>query len=324
VLGGGGFVGGAWMLGALTALAERTAWDPRGAEVLVGTSAGAVLAALLGAGQTPAEILRTLTRDGGGSLTPAAGFRLRRALPVPLPASPRLALEALRRQPRLGPLARVAAWMPSGPLSSEPLAELLRGVVPEGWVEHPRTWITAYDLAVGRRAVFGREEPAVDLADAVTASCAIPGLYHPVTIGGHRYVDGGVCSPSNLDVLADAGVDLAICLNPTSSLELGAAGWWGRLGNAVRRLSGSYLAREATALRRRGVEVLLLQPSASDIAVMGLNLMRTDGLADVVESARATTAARLEALGGTRSPVALRLLRPARTPRRAALAPAGA
>ena len=79
----------------------------------------------------------------------------------------------------------------------------------------------ACDYATGRRVAFGRERrhPDVELADAVAASCAIPGFYHPVTIDGRRYVDGGMHSPSNLDVLRHEDLDLVICLNPTSSLH---------------------------------------------------------------------------------------------------------
>src|ERR671929_61051 len=71
----------------------------------------------------------------------------------------------------------------------------------------------------GRGVPFGRADaPPADLADAVAASCAIPGFYPPVTIGGRRYVDGGLYSTSNLDLLRDEGLDLVICLNPTSTL----------------------------------------------------------------------------------------------------------
>src|SRR4029078_9443187 len=62
------------------------------------------------------------------------------------------------------------------------------------------------------------------LADAVAASCAIPGFYHPVTIAGRRYVDGGICSVSNLDLLCGEGLDLVICLNPMSSLAQATGG----------------------------------------------------------------------------------------------------
>src|SRR5947199_31107 len=81
-------------------------------------------------------------------------------------------------------------------------------------------WIMASDYATGQRVAFGRAgSPEADLADAVAASCAIPGFYRAPVIGGRRYVDGGVCSVSNLDVVADEGLDLVICLNPASSRD---------------------------------------------------------------------------------------------------------
>ena len=93
-------------------------------------------------------------------------------------------------------------------------------MVPSGWSPHPNLWIVACDYETGRRVPFGRAgAPDADLADAVAASCAIPGIYHPLTIDGRRYVDGGIYSTSNLDLLRDEELDLVICLNPTSTLH---------------------------------------------------------------------------------------------------------
>ena len=93
----------------------------------------------------------------------------------------------------------------------------MRRVVPEGWVGRDGVWIVACDYETGRRVPFGRRgAPRAELADAVAASCAIPGFYMPVRIGGRDYVDGGIYSPSNLDLLRAEGLDLVICLNPTS------------------------------------------------------------------------------------------------------------
>src|SRR5205823_4363559 len=98
---------------------------------------------------------------------------------------------------------------------------------------HPNLWVVACDYATGRRVPFGRENaPEADLADAVAASCAIPGFYEPVTIAGRRYIDGGLWSTSNLDILRNEALDLVICLNPTSSLHPPHA--W----NPVERLAG--------------------------------------------------------------------------------------
>ena len=86
-------------------------------------------------------------------------------------------------------------------ISTEPLKDTIRRVVPSGWTPHPGTWIVACDYADGHRVAFGRHDaPQAELADAVAASCAIPGFYHPVDIAGRRYVDGGLWSTSNLEI----------------------------------------------------------------------------------------------------------------------------
>jgi NTE family protein len=153
----------------------------------------------------------------------------------------------------------------------------------------------ACDYRTGRRVAFGREDaPAAELADAVAASCAIPGFYHPVEIAGRPYVDGGVCSASNLDVLKSAALDLVICLNPTSSLDrVPVGGLASRTAAMVRAASGRRLGHEAKRLRAAGIEVLLVQPTAEDLALMGGNLMRRRGRHAVVELATRTVAKQL-------------------------------
>jgi NTE family protein len=87
----------------------------------------------------------------------------------------------------------------------------------------------------------------------VAASCADPGFYRPVTIAGRRYVDGGVWSTSNLDILRDEPPDLVICLNPTSSLhppQRGTRPTRSRTSSA--RTSGRVLGSEAKLLRGAG------------------------------------------------------------------------
>ncbi len=89
----------------------------------------------------------------------------------------------------------------------------------------------ALDYETGRRVVFGAPgAPAAGLSDAVLASCAIPGWFEPVTIGGHRYVDGGMWSATNVDLLAEAGLDEIFVLapmrrRPTMLRGTGGRGW---------------------------------------------------------------------------------------------------
>ena len=138
-----------------------------------------------------------------------------------------------------------------------------------------RVWIVACDYETGRRVPFGRRgAPRAEFADAVAASCAIPGFYMPVRIGGRDYVDGGIYSPSNLDLLRAEGLDLVICLNPTSTIdEIPVTSPLHRMAAAVRGASGRRLGREARRVRAGGARVLLVQPTREDVQTMGPNLM---------------------------------------------------
>ena len=110
-------------------------------------------------------------------------------------------------------------------MSTDSLKDVVSRAVPGSWVEHPNYWAVACDYESGRRTPFGRVgSPRAEIGDAVAASCAIPGFFRPVKIGGRRYVDGGVCSVSNLDLVAGRGLDLVICLNPLTSSAEGASG----------------------------------------------------------------------------------------------------
>ena len=145
------------------------------------------------------------------------------------------------------------------------------------------------------RVPFGRvDAPHASVADAVAASCAIPGFFRPVRIGSRRYVDGGIYSASNLDLLAGRGLDLVICLNPLSSLEPEAGGGpSGALGRAARRANGRRLGFEAKRVRAYGTEVALIQPLAEDHVAMGRNLMSAARRQQVIETAERTVAAQL-------------------------------
>jgi NTE family protein len=155
--------------------------------------------------------------------------------------------------------------------------------------------VVACDYASGDRVVFGREDaPPSELADAVAASCAIPGFYHPVKIAGRRYVDGGIHSPSNLDLVRDERLDVVICLNPTSSLAA-ASGLHPleRLQAFLRSASGRRLGSEARTLEEAGIDVVLIQPGERDLEAMGGNLMSRSRRHEVIEVAIRTVKAQL-------------------------------
>lgn len=308
VLGAGGVKGIAWLTGALEAVYERTGWDPADADYVVGTSAGALIGSLLVARGQPGGAIVGAEGTGGDLQTDDVApwpprdldrlpiFRPHRGLPRPHPGSLRLALATLRNPRAYTPATVYSAWLPAGPFSIEPVKQAIRGFVPNGWSTHPNLWIVACDYETGRRVVFGRAgAPKADLADAVAASCAIPGFFHPVRIEGRRYVDGGMYSTSNLGVLREQELDVAICLNPTSTLHPPSA--WNpleRVATTWRTESGRRLGRETRRLRDRGTEVVLIQPTGADLEVIGPNMMSRRRHREVIETSRRTTAAQLD------------------------------
>jgi NTE family protein len=299
VLGAGGVLGGAWLVGGLHALASETGWDPGSAEYVVGTSAGAMVAGLSASGMPPWYMVAHSAGEAAerheASRSAGAVFRLHWGRPALGPGSWRLALASLARPYKYSPTAVLAGWLPSGLISSEPLKETIRHLAGDGWAPHPNLWPIACDYTTGRRVAFGRSDaPRASLADAVAASCAIPGFYRPVEIAGRRYVDGGVASMSNLDVLAGRGLDLVICLNPTSSLHAPQLRTVGdRAASILRQASGRRLSREAARVRESGTDVVLIQPAIQDLDAMGTNLMSTGRRNEVIDVAVETVTAHL-------------------------------
>ncbi|MCW2983058.1 MAG: patatin-like phospholipase family protein, partial [Conexibacter sp.] len=343
VLGAGGVVGAAWLIGALEALAAETGWDPSSAEFIVGTSAGSVVGSLVADGIAPEYLAaysagRTLdeVEDVDGRVAQLAArmggrdkldevaervagdeLRLQLALPPIGPGSWRLALNTLRHPRSHAPSAMLAGWLPRGFVSTRPISALVDTFVAGDWPDHPNFWAVAADYRNGSRVAFGREDaPPATVGEAVASSCAIPGFYHPVCVDGRRYVDGGVCSLSNLDLLAGRGLDLVVCLNPTSSMAEAMGGTPAeRVGGLVRGMSGRRLGHEARKLREEGTELLLVQPTREDVTGMGLNMMARGRRVAVLERARKTTALALRDLRGTDQLLPERTRRAAATPR---------
>jgi NTE family protein len=182
------------------------------------------------------------------------------------------------------------------------ISDTIAGLFPHDWPEQP-LWLCAVRQSDGRRFAFGKQVPRPPLPDAVAASCAIPGFFSPVTINDEAFVDGGVHSPTNADVLSGEELDLVIVSSPMSMT--------GRRmsrsdASVMRRWSGTLLDAEALRLRRRGIPLIAFQPTMDDVEVMGVNAMdpsrRGPVARHVHEStlhrlARADTRARLSVLG---------------------------
>lgn len=305
VLGAGGVVGASWLIGTLAGLQEETGWSAGDAEYIVGTSAGSVVGTLAAAGFAPSAMADYATdrpveeledAEDAGERETGDTYRLHPALPPIGPGSWRLALKTLRDPRGHNPAAVAMGWMPRGVLSTEPISRIVDRFIDTPWPDHPHLWVVGCDYDSGARVPFGRPgSPPAHIRDAVAASCAIPSFYHPVRIGVRRYVDGGVCSLSNADLLGGRELDLVVCLNPTSSRAvLPGTSPADRLAQTMRDRSGRRLGHELAKLRDQGTETMVLQPTADDLALMGPNMMARDRRVQVIDQAR-RSAARLAA-----------------------------
>jgi NTE family protein len=285
VLGAGGIAGHAFHAAVLDALAAVTRWDPDTAEVVVGTSAGSGIAALLRGGMSPADMAR---RAAGEPLSPA-GARLARR-PVGMraaagvapraafaPSAPERFLHAALRPwgARIGTL--VSAALPEGRVPTERIVAGLRRIFPDGAWPDRQLWLCAVRLHDGRRVVFGRDPGAIaegcGVPDAVAASCAIPGFFTPVRIGGVRFVDGGAWSPTNADLLAGLGLDLVVVISPMSARRTIPAV---SIDGAVRAACRLQLTQEVVRVRRRGTPVVVIEPGAEELEALGSSTRAMD------------------------------------------------
>jgi NTE family protein len=293
VLGAGGIVGGAYHAGVLTALAEA-GFDGRDADLILGTSAGAGVAATLRAGFPPLDLAR---RNLGQPISPEAeaivaatggppiiDVRPQPFSRAPVPSSPGLLFRFGRH-----PVKALVGLLPTGTISTDVIGERIDALY-EGrsWPDRP-LWICAVDLDSGDRVVFGRAGSAVPIGVAVRASSAIPGFFRPVEHGGRRYVDGGVHSPTNADLLADAGFDVVVVVSPMSATRLAH----GALLPNARPLHARRLADEVAKIRRCGTLALTFQPTPSDVTAMGRNPMDSARRQATTAAALASARARL-------------------------------
>lgn len=315
VFGAGGVVGAAWLIGALDGLEQETGFHASAAELIVGTSAGSAIGALAAAGYTgraiagystdvPLDELVELESIADDLSDRSVGSEYRLSLvPPPIgPGSWRMAVSTLMRPGNSSVARLLGGVLPRGFVRTDPIRDLIERFIPAAWPNHPSYTAVACDYATGARVTFGRPgAPAATVGDAVAASCAIPAFYRPVRIGGREYVDGGIHSPSNLDLVLDADLDLVVCFSPMSSrAQIQVRTPADRFAAAIRRSTGRALGREARILRASGTEVLLIQPSRADLAVMGTNLMARDRRPEVIATSRASMIRALRRLGHER------------------------
>ncbi len=300
VLGAGGVTGLAYHAAALSTLETTLGWDPHSAEVVTGTSAGSVVGALLRRGVTAADLLAIAqgSETTAGSAAFAIALRDRPAFP-PLRllsligGPPRLPSRALvgawvRRPWRVDPVTAIASVIPDGTLDLLEHTSALDELLGAPWPDDD-LWICAVRQSDLHRVVLGRDTIA-PLSTAVAASCAIPGYFRPVNIGPVAYLDGGVRSPTNADVLRRTALDLAIIISPMSGRDLGRLG----ASNVVRRHARAKLDGERRRLLAAGMPSVVIEPGPEVVGVIGPDFMSDANAADIAAAAMHDTAQQLK------------------------------
>jgi NTE family protein len=288
VLGGGGVVGGAYHAGALTALEQDLGWDARTADVIVGTSAGALVGALL---RTDVRASDLAAWTVGAPLSPSGHalidvlerpvfdpISLRMFLRPPRLPHPHAVFAAVRHPLRFDPMRALMTHLADGQRSLSQYVEFLG----EDWRDDD-LYICAIRRRDGRRVVFGRDVvPSHGVAAAVAASCAVPGYFAPVVVDGTEYIDGGVKSASNADVLGNRRLDLVIVVSPmTTALPRPRY----TIDRVMRDRCQRDLRRELAMLRARGIPTVVLEPGAEVLTHVTRDLMNEEHVQEIVAAA---------------------------------------
>ncbi len=293
VLGAGGVVGQAYHAGVLAALENDCGWDPRKADIIVGTSAGSITGTLLRADVPASELAawtvraplstegRVLHRILGTEIPEFEPFRPRHLLRLPDLPGWGMLQHALVRPWHFRPLVAALALLAPGRFDIAARLAMLGEVEGQSWPERD-LWICAVRRRDGRRVVFGRPgSPDVPLHLAIAASCAVPGYFAPVTIHDHTYVDGGAHSPTNAAILRERDLDLVVVVSPMS----GPVGPPTDLYGASRWHAARVARREVRALRASGAEVVVFRPGRNEQEVMGNDFMARHQVDQIVQQA---------------------------------------
>jgi predicted acylesterase/phospholipase RssA len=311
VLGGGGITGAAYHLGvlnAMNAMSERASVNDF--DLYVGTSAGAVVAACLANGITPAELILANVNHEAATIPGIGADQVmlpdRRGLARSLLRWPLGVIGALRRyaghpfQTRLiDGLGALAEGLPPALYTTDGTERYLRELLGASGRSNRfgqtrrKLLITATNLDTAQRVVFGEEDgPAATISEAAAASTAIPLLYAPRAIGERVYLDGGLKSTTNIDIAISHGAKLIVCVNPLvpyvhdirhllptatglPSRHISQKGFPHIAAQAFRIMAASQLEKEleVVAHAHPDVDIILIEPRRDDEHLFVFNLM---------------------------------------------------
>jgi NTE family protein len=311
VLGGGGFTGGVYEIGALRALdllaVNRTVNQ---FDVYVGTSAGSFVAALTANGVTPEEMMRVVNQqvptpfrdvDRGTLMRPnALEFAQSAALlPLRMLGLTRNVLSQLRATSAIDLAVGLAEALPSGLYDGRGIEEYMGAVLSDPdrandfRLLENELYLTATDLDTCERIVLGEGDwDDVPISRAVAASTALPMVYKPVQIKGRDLVDGGLRSTTNVDIAVEAGAKFVIVVNPlvpyVNDFQKVIPTMWGSRVRRVRDMGFPQIGYQAFKLlahqhlheavahwkeRYPGVDIILIEPELNDELMFETNVL---------------------------------------------------
>ncbi len=277
VLGAGGPLGWAYHLGVTQGVRDAIGREPANADRIVGTSAGAAIAATLLAGTPIDEVLEIITTPPSGEeqreMLAVGSNALRNPLRALRPVAPRL----MRNVGHVGIATALVGMLPAGLF---PTLVIRRFVTGHEWPT--QLWVPSVRLDDGHTVVFGRDVIPQTLADAIEATSAIPAVFQPKVINGARYVDGAVASSTHAGILVPEDLDIVLISAPTARPG----------GGPIRARARRTLAAEVEALHQCGTRTIIVTPDAAVLeAAEGFPRQRPDAAADIVEAARRQTVA---------------------------------
>ena len=342
-LAGGGFLGAAYELGALAALAEGVdGLNLTELDSYVGVSAGAFIAAGLANGQSAHQMVRMFIDDTDSALDPASILRpatqlLRKAL-VAAPVTAGQALMALAATGTRGlpasawdALERFARSMPPGVLDARLIEQTLERLFQADHRTNDfrelrgRLRIVATDIDTGQPVAFGSPgRDHVPISRAVIASAALPGVFQPVSIDGHFFVDGALNKTLHASVALNDGVRLLFCVNPLVPFSRGALTRPGTIAKAglpvilSQSMRTVIRSRMTTGLEKYGsthphASLVVLEPRSDDTALFFTRIFTVSSRRRVCEQAyqhtRLDLLARFDPLNRVLAPRGMRLNR---------------